>query len=88
MGLFKNQIPHYEYILGKQTGIDIIKPKPIIIAEGLFAGYAELGDLSDYIIYVESPTYAKLLRRIIRSCFERYRSEPSRALHPKILSKL
>jgi len=70
------QIPFYNYREGKQTGVISVEPKPVIIAEGLFGAYAEMADLADYIVYVESPLYARLLRRLTRNCFERYSAPP------------
>lgn len=65
-------VPIYDYKKGKQTGMNIISPKPVTIAEGLFAAYGQMSVLADKIIYVESPMYARMLRRILRNRYERY----------------
>jgi len=69
-------VPFYNYKEGKQTSITAVEPWPVIIAEGLFGAYGEMADLADYIIYVESPLYARLLRRLTRNCYERYNATP------------
>ena len=48
----------------------------MVIYEGLYAAYAELATISDIVVYVESPLYGRLLRRIFRNRYERYRVDP------------
>jgi len=69
-------IPVYDYSLGKQTGTTIIKPKAVVIYEGLYAAYVELATISDIVVYVESPLYARMLRRMFRNRYERYQVDP------------
>ncbi len=75
----QSNIPEYSYTLGKQTGYKIIQPAPVIVYEGLFAAYKELAALADLVVYVESPLYARLLRRIFRNTYDRYNAMPERA---------
>jgi uridine kinase len=74
------EIPRYSYKTGKQEGYRLALPKSIIIIEGLFASYGPLQGLADFSIYVESPCYARMLRRMMRNMFERYNAHPSLTL--------
>lgn len=65
-------IPVYSYQLGRQTGERNGLPKPIVIYEGLYAAYDGLSTISDIVVYVESPLYARMLRRMFRNRYERY----------------
>lgn len=69
-------IPVYDYKQGKQTGLNVIIPKPVVVIEGLFASFGELAELADMVVYVESPLYGRLLRRIFRNRYERYNAQP------------
>ncbi len=70
-------IPVYDYLQGIPVGVRQVEPKPIVIYEGLFAATRGLADLADLIVYVESPCYARMLRRLFRNQFERYSIDPS-----------
>ncbi len=70
-------VPVYNFQKGMHTGKRIINPKPVIIFEGLFAAHGELSSAADHIIYVESPLYARIIRRMIRNRYERYQVPPA-----------
>lgn len=69
-------IPVYDYKQGKRTDSNVINAKPVIVVEGLFAAFGELAELADVIVYVESPLYGRILRRIFRNRYERYNAQP------------
>lgn len=72
----KTEFPVYDYKAGRQTGSKLMEARKVIIYEGLFAGHGMLGEMADMIIYVESFTYARLLRRMYRNMNERYKADP------------
>lgn len=74
------RIPVYSFRDFRRTGFRTIAPTPIVLFEGLYAGLSELRSIADLVIYAESPLYARMLRRLFRSCFERYRADPATAL--------
>lgn len=74
------QLPVYSFAEGRRTGIQPIHPTSISLFEGLYAGFGELRAVADLLIYIELPLVARVLRRLFRSCFERYRAEPARSL--------
>jgi len=51
-----------------------VVPSRILLLEGLYAGLDVLADAADFIIYVEMPLYARIIRRLIRNMYERYRN--------------
>ena len=52
-----------------------LKPKPIIILEGIFSLYkSEIRELLDYKIFVDTPADIRILRRAKRDLNERDRS--------------
>jgi uridine kinase len=73
-------MPVYTFAEGQRTGVQLIEPTPIVLFEGLYAGFGDLRAQSDLLIYVEMPLYGRLLRRLFRSCFDRFRGDPSLSL--------
>jgi uridine kinase len=69
-----SSMPEFSFQLKKQVGEKELKPAKIILFEGLYSGFRYLRNFSDYIIYVEMPLYARILRRLIRNLYERYQS--------------
>ena len=74
------QMPVYSFREARPTGLVDVQPAPIILFEGLYAGFGDLRAVADLLLYVESPLYARLLRRVFRNVFERYRAEPALSL--------
>lgn len=74
------QMPAYSFREARPTGMIVLQPTPIILFEGLYAGFGDLRAIADVLIYVELPLYARLLRRVFRNVFERYRAEPALSL--------
>ncbi len=73
-------MPVYAFLEQQQTGHQLIQPTPIVLFDGLYAGFGPLRTQCDWLIYVESPLYGRLLRRLFRNRYERYRLEPSVSL--------
>ena len=69
-------IPIYNYKRHKRMEESIeLKPKPIIILEGIFSLYkSEIRGLLDYKIFVDTPADIRILRRAKRDLNERDRS--------------
>ncbi|MEM8845472.1 MAG: hypothetical protein AAGF77_14185 [Bacteroidota bacterium] len=67
------KIPDYQFKKEQKVGFKVITPKPILIFEGLYANFNELAALNDVSIYVESPCYARMIRRIFRNTLDRYK---------------
>jgi uridine kinase len=72
--------PDYSFTEARRTGTRLVEPSPIVLFEGLYAGFGELRNEADLLIYTEAPLMARLLKRLFRSCFERYRADPSPVL--------
>lgn len=51
-----------------------VHPTNIVIFEGLYTGFQTLRDHADFVIYVEMPLYARIVRRLVRNMYERYRN--------------
>ena len=51
-----------------------LMPSSIIFFEGLYSAYGFLADCADYVIYVQMPLYKRIIRRLIRNLFERYKN--------------
>jgi uridine kinase len=73
-------MPVYTFEAGQRTGQQTVRPTPIVLFEGLYAGFGALREACDLLIYVEMPLYARLLRRLFRNTHERYRADPSLSL--------
>lgn len=58
----------------------LVNPCPVILVEGLFAGYGRMTELADFIIYAESPCYARLMRSIFHNLFGELSLEPIETL--------
>ncbi|MEM7110283.1 MAG: hypothetical protein AAF519_18800 [Bacteroidota bacterium] len=66
-------VPDYSFKADEPIGHKRLNPNPVILLEGLYAAYQNLGQESDFVIYLESPFYARLIRRIFRNTLERYK---------------
>lgn len=87
--LFKKQInqllknkkvkaPIYSFTKHIRTGYEIIRPKEVIIIEGIFALYdEEICNLMKVRLFVETPPDIRLIRRIQRDVIERGRDVKS-----------
>lgn len=69
-------IPRYCFVRRKHIGIQRLDPAEYLVIDGLFAGYGELRIWVDWLIYVESQGFARLVRRIFRNMHERYPNLP------------
>lgn len=69
-------MPVYSFERKRPVGFEKIQSTPIILFEGLYALHAQLRPVIDLSIYVESPLYGRLLRRVFRNAFDRYRLDP------------
>lgn len=69
------KVPTYDFVKNDRINMINIKPKPIIIFEGLFTlvNY-ELSKLADFKIFVDTPADTRLSRRIMRDVKERHRT--------------
>ncbi|GAB3221089.1 uridine kinase family protein [Spirosoma arcticum] len=74
------KLPIYSFAEACRTGMQEVQPTSIVLFEGLYAGFGPLRGVADLLIYVEAPLVARVLRRLFRSCFERYQADPTRSL--------
>lgn len=66
-------IPNYNFVKEEPISCKTITPAQIIFFEGLYTNYEKLQRLNDMSIYVKSPWYARLARRIFRNTLDRYK---------------
>lgn len=67
-------VPIYDFAQHSRTGIEHLEPKPIIVVEGiLIYTEPELCELLDLRVFVDTPEYVRLSRRVIRDQIERGR---------------
>jgi uridine kinase len=69
-------VPRYDFIQRAHHGLRKITPTRFLIIEGLYAGYGDLRYWLDWLIYIESPAWARLIRRLFRNRYERYPGLP------------
>ena len=70
-------LPQYAFSDRKRIGYQGLLPTPVVLFEGLYAGYGALREVADWLIYTEAPLYVRLLKRLFRNTFERYRADPA-----------
>lgn len=58
--------PVYSFKTGESSGTERFEPRPLIVAEGLFAIADELMDLGNVRVFVEIGTHGRLIRRVMR----------------------
>jgi uridine kinase len=68
--------PIYDIKTGERSGTELIDPKRIIIAEGLFALNDALKSEGDMKVFVDIGTHGQILRRVLRD-IERTRQKPA-----------
>lgn len=73
-------MPCYSFSEKARQGYQRIIPKGIIFFEGLYACYGEVRPHVDLAVYVETPFYGRLLRRLFRNSRERYQAAPKDVL--------
>ncbi|MGJ3242419.1 MAG: uridine kinase family protein [Opitutales bacterium] len=74
-------MPVYSFMDRRHTGTQTLEARPVILLDGLYAGHESLQPWIDMALYVETPLYGRLLRRLFRNQFERYRNaDPARTL--------
>jgi uridine kinase len=74
---FSWMMPMYSFRTRTYEELKQLTPTNIVLFEGLYAAYDFLRDHADYCIYVEMPLYARIVRRLLRNMFERYkRTDP------------
>lgn len=72
---FPAQVPQYNFRTHTRLGFCVFAPVRIVIVEGILVlADAELRDVYDYRIYVDTPDDIRLLRRIERDIRERGRT--------------
>jgi len=74
------QVPNYNFKKNEPITYKIISPKPIIIFEGLYTNYQDLQSLNDISIYVKSPWYARMTRRVFRNTLDRYKGREASSI--------
>lgn len=67
------EVPNYNFKKDEPITYKTITPAPIIIFEGLYTNYKELQNLNDVSVYVKSPWYARVIRRVFRNTLDRYK---------------
>jgi uridine kinase len=67
-------IPLYSFQTRNYERLADLMPSSIIFFEGLYTAYSFLADCADYVIYVQMPLYTRIMRRLIRNLFERYKN--------------
>lgn len=73
-------MPQYSFLTRASEGMKVIRPSRVIIFEGLYAAYDFLYNHADFVVYVEMPLYARIIRRLIRNLFERYVNADARTI--------
>jgi uridine kinase len=82
------EMPTYSFAEACRTGTLLVQPTQIVMFEGLYAGFGDLRTGADLLIYAEAPLLARLLKRLFRSCFERYRAGPRKADPSQVLQNM
>ncbi len=67
-------IPIYDFELSERVGSETLSPKPIIIAEGLFALHETLRHLGDLRLYVDVDVHGQIIRRVLRDIVRKRRA--------------
>lgn len=67
------EVPNYNFKKDEPITYKTITPAPIIIFEGLYTNYKGLQNLNDVSVYVKSPWYARMIRRVFRNTLDRYK---------------
>ena len=74
-------IPNFDVKAVTRLGVKSIEPNQVTIFEGLYSFYGELEAFDfDLKIYVETPFYARLLRRYFRFVYQMKIPRPTKAL--------
>lgn len=60
------EAPIYDFKKSDRIGYETLRPKTLIIAEGLFVLEEEILPAVDYSVFVEIGTYGRMLRRVFR----------------------
>ena len=69
------EMPLYSYKIHARVGYQVVKPKKIIILEGIFALYsAEINSMAQLRIFVDTDPDVRLIRRLQRDIKERKRT--------------
>lgn len=78
------QMPEFDFKTRTHLEPQTIKPNSILIVEGLYAGTEELRAIADVVIYIQSCSYERMIRRLFRNQYERYSGLPidgNRSIH-------
>lgn len=74
------EVPNYNFVKEAPITYKTITPAQIIIFEGLYTNYEELQDLTDVRVYVKSPWYARMTRRVFRNTLDRYKGREASSI--------
>lgn len=74
------KVPNYNFKKEEPITYKTLAPAPIIIFEGLYTNYKKLNDLTDASVYVKSPWYARMTRRVFRNTLDRYKGREASAI--------
>jgi uridine kinase len=58
--------PVYSFKTGERSGTERFEPRPLIVAEGLYATIDELKDLGGVRVFVQIGTHGRVIRRVMR----------------------
>lgn len=64
--------PQFDFAAGTHGPRRCVAPGSALVLEGLYAAHASLAPLADHVVYAEAPAVVRLVRRMLRSRFERY----------------
>ena len=73
-------MPLYSFQTRNYERLADLTPTSIVFFEGLYTAYSFLADCADYVIYVQMPLYTRIIRRLIRNLFERYKNVDPRLI--------
>ncbi|MCG8525357.1 MAG: hypothetical protein MI748_03175 [Opitutales bacterium] len=66
------QMPEFDFKTRTHLEPQTIRSNSILIVEGLYAGTEELRAIADVVIYIQSCSYERMIRRLFRNQYERY----------------
>lgn len=73
------QVPAFDVIIMRSSGTQTLKPRSILIIDGLYSLHGQLARLADYSIYIQMPLYGRFLRRLFRTLYDQKQDKPQTA---------